>query len=51
MAYNINSIHITPAGQISVFETRFDIDQSCNVKTNGNCNQPRTVKFLIMGLK
>lgn len=51
--HNINSVHITPAVQISMFETQFDIglnDQNYNVKINGTGNQPRTVKFLIIDL-
>ena len=51
--HNINSVHITPAAQISMFETQFDIglnDQNYNVKINGTGNQPRTVKFLIIDL-
>ena len=51
--HNINSVHITPAAQISMFETQFDIglnDQNYNVKINGTGNQSRTVKFLIIDL-
>ena len=51
--HNINSVHITPAVQISMFETQFDIglnDQNYNIKINGTGNQTRTVKFLIIDL-